>query len=65
MRKSPFDKRIEKAILRMLDGLVTKHGIKDVSHAVSKWNRARLVRNSVNRERRKLRERLAELEAKR
>jgi hypothetical protein len=65
MRKDKFDKRIERQILKSIDNLVTKFGPKDTAHAINKWNRARLVRNSVEKERRGLRQRLRELEAKR
>ncbi len=58
-----FDKRSEKTILKALDALAKKHGPRDTAHAVNKWTRARLVRNSVEKERQKLRKRLAELEA--
>jgi len=47
-----------------VEALVTKHGMKDAAHAINKWNRSRLVRNSVEKERRALRKRLAELQTK-
>jgi hypothetical protein len=61
MRKAKFDRRTEGLIIRTLEMFVRKHGANDVAHAVNKWNKARMVRKSVEKERVALRKRLREL----
>jgi hypothetical protein len=61
MAKVTFDKRKERAILHLIEVAVSKFSLRDVTHAVNKWNRARMIRAAVQKERRRLQQRLAEL----
>jgi hypothetical protein len=64
MRNSKWDKKVEKAILRLLDGAVRKYGIRDARHAVSKWARTQTDRLAIAKERRRLEQELAEVNAR-
>ena len=64
MKRNRFDKKVQRKLLRALDGLVKRFGLVDVRHAAAKFVQAQRVRASVEKERRRLRERLAELETK-
>lgn len=37
MRKSKFDKKVERSIIKALDGLSRKHGTDEVKHGAAKW----------------------------
>ncbi len=59
-----WDKGVEKRVLRLLDGAARKHGMKDVRHVVNKWTRIQSERLSIAKERRRLEEKLAEVNAR-
>ena len=56
MKKTKFDKVIEKKVLSLLDIAAKKHGITNVRHATNKWanaqrDKARLAKQRVALER--------------
>lgn len=61
---SKWDRKIEKRVLRLLDGAARKHGMRDVRHAVNKWTRIQSERLSIAKERKRLEQKLAEVNAR-
>jgi len=47
MRKARFDKKVEKSIMKMLDGHAKKHGMTDTRHAANKWCAAQRYKASL------------------
>ena len=64
MRKARFDKKVEKSIMRMLDGSAKKHSLTDVRHAAHKWCTARRDKASLAKTRTELEKRFAEINRK-
>lgn len=59
-----FDKRVERVLLKQFDKLSRRYSLADVKHACAKFVHVQRVRASVEKERRRLQARLAELERK-
>lgn len=64
MKNSKWDVKIGKAVLRLLDGAAKKHGMRDVRHAVNKWTKTQSERLSIAKERKRLEQKLAEVNAR-
>ena len=64
MRKTRFDKKVEKSIMKMLDGHAKKHGMTDTRHAANKWCAAQRDKASLAKARTELEKRLAEVNRK-
>ena len=64
MRKSKYDKKSEKEIMRLLDVAVKKHGLAEVRHAANKWCCAMRAKASLAKARRELEHRLEEVNRK-
>lgn len=63
-RKSKYDKKSEKTIMKFLDGLTKKHGLTEVRHAANKWCNAQRDRASLAKARKALEDKLAEVNRK-
>ncbi len=64
MSKSKFDRKTEKAIMKMLDGAARKHGLKEVRHAANKWCTAQRDKASLAKAQKELQAKLEEVNRK-
>jgi len=64
MVNGKWDKKTERTILRLLDGMVRKYGIRDARHAVNKWNSGQGERAAIAKAQREVDKRLAILNAR-
>lgn len=56
-----FDRKIEKQALRGIEKLAAKFSRKEVKHGAAKWLNGERIKTAVEKERSRLRQRLAEL----
>ena len=64
MRKTKYDKRNEKEIMRLLDVAVKKFGMVEVRHAANKWCGAMRAKASLAKARKELENKLEEVNRK-
>ena len=64
MRKNKFDRKTEKAIMKMLDGAARKHGMSDVRHSANKWCTAQRDKASLAKAQKELQAKLEEVNRK-
>ena len=64
MRKNRFDKKTEKALVRLLDNASKKYSLTEVRHATNKWCNAQRDRASLAKARAELEKRLSEVNRK-
>ncbi len=64
MKKTRFDKAVERKLLNAIEGLTKTYALVDVKHAAAKFLNRERVRAAVAKERRNLEARLRELEEK-
>lgn len=65
MSRGQFDKKVERQLLQVIEKLVRRFSLKDVKHAAAKFLNEQRIRAAVEKERKRLEQRLKELEAKR
>jgi hypothetical protein len=64
MRKPKFDKKTEKALIKLLDGASKKFGLNEVRHAANKWCDGQRAKASLAKARAELEKKLAEVNSK-
>jgi len=64
MRKTRYDKKIEKAIMKHLDVAAKKYGMSDVRHGANKWCNAQREKVSLTKAQKALEAKLAEVNRK-
>lgn len=59
-----YDKKTEKALLKLLDGASKKFGLREVRHAANKWCEAQRAKASLSKARAELEKRLEDVNRK-
>lgn len=65
MRKTQFNRSIERSITTRLVAIAEKYGIRDAEHAMTKWCKTQSDLAKIDRERAALEKRLSEITKKR
>lgn len=64
MRKTRFNKKSEKSIMKYLDGAAKKFGLTDTRHAANKWVNAQRIKASLAKAQKALEAKLQEVNRK-